>query len=170
MFSITAHPIDLGIFIAFITANLVIALGHGKHSQTLRDYAIGNKDFTTATLTATIVVSWIGGSDIFYMLEHLYVDGLHFAIVLLGFSLCLFAVSQLTVRMHPFLNNLSVAEAMGDLYGKTVRVITATSGTLSILGIVAIEFQVIGEVVRLLLGVEGNWITVFSALVVVLIL
>ncbi len=166
--AINAHPIDLGIFIAFLIANLVIGLGYGRGSRTLRDYAIGNKDFTTATLTATIVVSWIGGGALLYMLEYLYVDGLHFAIILLGFSLCLLAVSQLTVRMHRFLHNLSVAEAMGDLYGKTVRIITATSGTLSILGVVAIEFQVIGEVIRLLLGIEGSWITVVAALIVVL--
>ena len=163
-----AHPLDIGIFVVFLIVNLIVGLSYGRGLKSMRDYAIGNKNFTTATLTATIVVSWIGGSDVFYMLQYTYLDGLYFAIVLMGFSICLLLVGQLTTRMGSFLNSLSVAEAMGDLYGTAVRIVTAISGVLSAIGVVAIEFNVIGEIITLLLGVASNWATVLSAVIVIL--
>ncbi len=41
--------------------------------------------------------------------------------------------------MGELLNNLSVAEAMGDLYGRAVQVIIAISGILGRLGYLAIQ-------------------------------
>jgi Na+/proline symporter len=163
-----AHPLDIGIFVVFLLVNLVVGLRYGSGAKSMRDYAIGNKDFTTATLTATIVASWIGGSDVFYILQHTYLDGLYFAIVMIGASICLLLVGQLTTRMGRFLNNLSVAEAMGDLYGTSARIVTAVSGVLSAVGIVAIEFQVIGDIITSLLGVASSWTTVFAAAIVIL--
>ncbi|MHA7877455.1 MAG: sodium:solute symporter family protein [Bacteroidota bacterium] len=168
MTTASAHPIDIGIFVVFLIVNLIVGLRYGRGLSSMRHYAIGNKDFTTATLTATIVVSWIGGSDVFYILQHTYLDGLYFAIVMMGASICLLLVGQLTTRMGRFLNSLSVAEAMGDLYGTAVRVVTAISGVLSVIGVVAIEFQVIGEIMTLLLGFTSNLATVLAAAIVIL--
>jgi Na+/proline symporter len=160
--------VDAGILIVFLVINLVVGIRYSHGAKDLRDYAVGNKDFTTATLTATIVASWIGGSDVFYILQYTYVDGLYFVIVILGSSICLLLVSQLTPRMGRFLSSISVAEAMGDLYGTRVRIITAVSGVLSAVGVVAIEFQVIGEIITLLLGFSGKWVTVLAAAIVIL--
>ena len=168
MTTTAAHPIDIGIFVVFLIANLVVGLSYGRGLKSMRDYSIGNKDFSTATLTATIVVSWIGGGDIFYMLKHTYTDGLYFVIVIIGAAICLLLIGQLATRMGEFLNDLSVAEAMGNLYGKTVRIITATSGILNVISVVAIEFQVISKMITLIFGFESHWIIVLSATIVIL--
>jgi solute:Na+ symporter, SSS family len=49
-----AHPIDVGILVVFLAINLVVGLRHGRVTS-MRDYALGGKNFSTATLTATIV-------------------------------------------------------------------------------------------------------------------
>jgi Na+/proline symporter len=165
--ALLAHPVDISILVVFLLANLVLGLRYGSGNQSMRDYAIGNKNFTTATLTATIVASWIGGSDVFFILEYTYIDGLYFAIVMIGASICLLLVGQLATRMGRFLNNLSVAEAMGDLYGTSVRIVTAISGVLSAVGVVAIEFQVIGDIIISLLGIASDWATVFATIIVI---
>jgi len=64
--------IDVSILNLVLAANLVIGFCYGHGVESIRDHAISNKDFTTATLTATIVVSWIGGSDVFDILQHTY--------------------------------------------------------------------------------------------------
>src|SRR5690606_9926683 len=105
-----------------------------------------------ATVTSTIVATFIGGGFLFYGLQNAYRSGLQYIIPLLGSSLCLLFTGQvLAVRMGEFLNNLSVAEAMGDLYGRVVRIITAISGILGGIGYVAIQFQVIAKMLALLL-------------------
>jgi Na+/proline symporter len=160
---------DIILFSVFLAVNLIVGLLAGRRVRSLRDFSIGNKDFTTATVTSTIVATWIGGGFMFYGLQNIYTNGLLFIIPLLGSTLCLLFTGQvLAIRMGEFLNNLSVAEAMGDLYGPTVRVITAISGILRSIGSIAIQFQVIAKMLTLLLGVKGPWVTITAASIVIL--
>jgi Na+/proline symporter len=67
--------------------------------------------------------------------------GLHFMIAIAGGALCLLFIGQvLAVRMGEFLNNISVAEAMGNLYGDKVRFITAVSGIVAQMGYIVAQF------------------------------
>ncbi|MHB9147677.1 MAG: sodium:solute symporter family protein [Candidatus Amoebophilus sp.] len=160
--------IDMLIFGLFLGINIVIGLFFSKRVTSLRDYAIGRKDFSTATLTATIVVSWIGSMYVFEILEHTYRDGLYFIVIIIGACLCLWLVGLLSVRMREFLKNLSVAEAMGDLYGKTAQVITAISGVLCVLSVVAIEFKVISRIITLIFNTESIWVPVIASVIVII--
>ncbi|WP_044282713.1 sodium:solute symporter family transporter [Candidatus Amoebophilus asiaticus] len=161
--------LDIILFTTFLLVNLTVGLMAGRRVRSLRDFSIGNKDFTTATVTSTIVATWIGGGFMFYGLQNIYKDGLQFVIPLLGSTLCLLFTGQvLAIRMGEFLNNLSVAEAMGDLYGPIVRVITAISGILKSIGSIAIQFQVIAKMLNLLFGIEETWAIIAAASIVIL--
>ena len=48
-------------------------------------------------------------------------------------------------RMGEFLGKTSIAEAMGDLYGQKIRVITAIAGTIGSAGGIAVQFKVFGN-------------------------
>mgnify|MGYP001125754692 CR=1 FL=1 len=160
--------IDMLIFGFFLIINLAIGLFSSRRVNSLQDYSVGRKDFSTATLAATIVVSWLGGSDVFNILEYTYRDGLYFVIVISGACICLFLVGLLSVRMREFLKSISVADAMGMLYGKSVRIITGISGVLSIASIVAIEFKVISKIITLIFPTESVWVPVIASGVVII--
>ena len=161
--------LDIILFTTFLLVNLIVGLIAGRRVRSLRDFSISNKDFTTATVTSTIVATWFGGGFIFYGLQNAYTSGLQYIIPLLGSSLCLLFTGQvLAVRMGEFLNNLSVAEAMGNLFNRLVRIITAISGILGGIGYIAIQFQVIAKMLNFLLGFEGPWVTVAAASIVIL--
>jgi Na+/proline symporter len=161
--------LDIILFSLFLGINLVLGLLAGRHVKSLRDYSIGNKSFSTPTITSTIVATWISGVFLFYSLEHIYKYGLQFLIVTMGGTISLLLTGQvLAVRMGEFLNNLTVAEAMRDLYGRTIQIITAISGTLSAIGYIAIQFQIISKMVTLLLGVQGPSVTIIAGIIVVL--
>lgn len=161
--------LDTALFLIFLLINLIIGLLVGRRVKTIRDFSIGNKDFTTATVTSTIVATWIGGGFMFYNLQNIYTDGLKFIIVALAGPLCLLLIGQvLAVRMGEFLNNISIAEAMGDLYGTSVRIITAISGILKGIGSIAIQFQVISKMLTLVLGFKGPWVTITAASIVII--
>ena len=160
---------DISIFALFLMANLYLGLQAGTRVKTLRDYSIGDKKFSTATITSTIVATWTGGGFLFYALANIYTIGLPFIIATMGGTLCLLFTGQvLAVRMGEFLNKLSVAEAMGSIYGKTVRIITGISGIVAGLGSIAVQFQVIGKMLTLVLGFQGPSVTIAAAAIVVL--
>ncbi|MHB9147445.1 MAG: sodium:solute symporter family protein, partial [Candidatus Amoebophilus sp.] len=161
--------IDIILLGLFLSINLILGLVAGRRVKNIRDFSVGNKDFSTATITSTIVATWIGGGFMFYGLQNVYTNGFLFIIPMLGGTLCLlFTGKVLAARMGEFLNNLTVAEAMGDMYGTTVRVITAISGILGVMGYIAVQFQVIGKMLTFLLDVKGPSVTIAAALVVIL--
>jgi len=161
--------LDTVLFFVFLLINLTLGLLAGRKVKNVRDFSIGNKDFSTATITSTIVATWIGGGFMFYGLQNTYTSGLQFIIPLLGTTLCLLLTGQvLAVRMGEFLNNFSVAEAMGSLYGPIVRIITAISGILGSVAYIAIQFQVISKMLTLLLGFKGPEVTIAAASIVIL--
>jgi Na+/proline symporter len=104
-----AHPIDVGIFVIFLAINLVVGLLHGRVTS-MRDYALGDKKFSTATLTATIVATWISGSALFINLKNTYKQGLYYVIPdIIGTPMCLLITGYVIgPRMGRFLNDVSV--------------------------------------------------------------
>ena len=52
--------IDIAIVIGFLVVTLIIGLGHGNKVKTIEQYALGDRNFSTGALIATIVASWIG--------------------------------------------------------------------------------------------------------------
>ncbi|ACE06300.1 hypothetical protein Aasi_0939 [Candidatus Amoebophilus asiaticus 5a2] len=160
--------LDIILFSLFLGLNLILGFLAGRRVKNLREYAIGTKAFSTGTVTSTIVATWISGGFMFYTLQNIYTSGLQFIIVAIAGSLCLLLMGQvLAVRMGEFLNNVSIAEAMGDLYGKAVQVITAISGVIKSIGQLAVQFKVIAKMLTLLLGFEGPWVTVAAAGIVI---
>lgn len=58
----SVHPVDIGIFAVFLAITLVVGLSYGRSVKTIRDYALGGKNFSTVTLVATIVATYSSGS------------------------------------------------------------------------------------------------------------
>jgi solute:Na+ symporter, SSS family len=75
------HPLDFGIFVIFLIATLVIGLSYGRSVKTLKDYALGGKNFSTSALVSTIVATWITGSFLTWRIGDMYANGLY-AIIL----------------------------------------------------------------------------------------
>jgi len=71
---------DIAVIIAFLLLNLIFGLASGRGIKNIREYAIGNRNFSTATIVATIVATWIFGSVVSLNLIETYNNGLYFSI------------------------------------------------------------------------------------------
>lgn len=161
--------IDAAMFIGFLLINLIIGLGYGKDVKTIKDYALGGRNFSTGSLVCTIVATWVTGSSFFIILSKTYSDGLSFVIAICGmaFSLAITAFF-LIPRMAEFMGSLSTAEVMGNLYGKHVRLITAVCGILWIVGSLAVQFKVFGNVFNYFLGIESSNAIILASVIVII--
>lgn len=159
--------IDVAIVLVFLVVNLAAGLYYGKGKTSLREYAVGNKDFTTGTLTATIIATCIGGGFFSGAITESYKQGLYFIIPAIGEPLCLIMIGYFLIpRMAEFLGDLSVADAMGNLYGKYVRIISAISGILLCIGIIALQFKVGASILGIFFKVSGFYATLLCAVIV----
>ena len=161
--------IDTVVFIVFLTLNLVVGLYYGRGVKNIKDYSLGNRNFSTGALVSTIVATWIGGDYLFITIAEVYTTGLHYAIGCLGMVVCLFLNAYVFVpKMNEFLGSISVASAMGDLYGKHVRLISAIGGAIASAGFIAVQFKVFGYILNDFLGLSGNYPIFLAASVVIL--
>jgi len=162
------HTVDIVIFIGFFVVNLVVGLLYRGRKKTFKEYAIGNKNFSTAAITATIVATWASGSLFFSDLEQTYSQGLYYviAIVVGGTAGLLITGYVIGPRMGAFLNHVSMADAMSSIYGKGVQLIIAVCSSLHSIGYLAIQFKVISKILSALFNYHGPEVTIISASII----
>lgn len=159
---------DIAVIIAFLLLNLIFGLASGRGIKNIREYAIGNRNFSTATIVATIVATWIFGSVVSLNLIETYNNGLYFIIPGIADGISFFIIAYFYApRMREFLGKLSVAEAMGSIYGTNVRIITAVSGIIPAIGNIAIQFSIFTILLNYLFGELNIYVLVFSSLIVI---
>ena len=85
--------IDIAIVIGFLILTLVVGLGHGQKVKTIKDYALGGRNFSTAALVATIVATKASGSGFFIMLSKTYSDGFYYLFASTAIIVSIFIIS-----------------------------------------------------------------------------
>ena len=161
--------LDIIIFVVFLMINLIIGLFYSKGVKNIREYAVGNRNFSTGTLATTIIATCIGGGVFSLAVSKTYSDGLYYMFLNVGEILAFFMVAYfLAPRMAEFLGTLSIAEAMGNMFGKKVRIITAVCSIGLTAGAVAMHFKVASTVMGYFFGMSGNYATIISGIVVII--
>ena len=159
---------DIAIVIIFLLVNLGLGVRVGRGIKTIKEYAIGGRDFSTATLATTIVATWISGSYFTVIISQIYIEGVWFLPAALGDVLSALIICYIFApRMKEFFGNLSVAETMGKLFGKHVRMITAISSIAQSIGMTALQIKVFSTVFSYFLGFSSIYATCISSFVVI---
>ena len=145
---------DLLILIGFLLLNVIVGFRYRGKSKSFREYAIGDKKFSTATLTATVVATWIGGNIFFNYLERFYDRGLYYVIPSgIGGTACLLITGYVIgPRMGKFLDSGSVPDLLGKLYGRWIQAIAGVSTVLYVVGYIAWQFKVIVRILSIFLN------------------
>ncbi|MCP5362972.1 MAG: ATP-binding protein [Rickettsiaceae bacterium] len=165
--------INSGIFIGFLIANLLLGLSSSRGITSVKEYAVGDRNFSTATIVATIVATWVSGEFFYTIIAESYSKGLYFIwVVVISDPLCLLLIGLFFApRMAEFLGKLSIAEAMGDMFGEKVRIITAISSFIGVSGIIAIQLKIAAFVFEYVgipnvygILIAGVIVTIYSSL------
>lgn len=164
------NNIDSVIVGIFLIMNVMIGFFYSRKVENIKEYAIGKQDFSTQTLAATIIATWAGGQAFFTTISESYSHGIYFIwATVLGDFLCYMFVGLLFApKMAQFLGKLSVADAMGDIYGKKVRIISSIAGSIGAAGMIAVQLKLAGVLFEYSLGLPANLGIVISTFIVLL--
>ena len=162
--------VDIAIFVGFLLANLTLGLVASRGVNTIRSFAVGDKNFSTATIVATVLGTWISGSFFFTIISTAYTEGISFmTIFVVGNFLSFVMMSRLLIPlMSEFLGSLSIAEAMGSLYGRNVRIITSIAGIVAVSGIISIQLKIAGSVFEYALNIKAIYGIILSGVIITL--
>ncbi len=162
--------IDIIIFFCFLLTNFGIVLFCTKKIDGIREYAVGYRDFSTATIAATLVSTWISGEYFLRTVSRSSIEGLFYIVPSITgdiFSM-IFTCCVLAPKLNKFLGSLSVAEVMGEIYGKHVRFITSISSVLSCVFKVAVQFKTSTIILQLFFGISNMYANMFTILILLL--
>ncbi|MDN5246802.1 MAG: sodium:solute symporter family protein [Candidatus Cardinium sp.] len=158
----------LCILSAFLLLTLVVGIHFSRKKNTFRTYAVGNKQFATATLVATVLATAYSGGGLARNVEQVHELGLYWIIVSILGDLGLWVVGWLALRMGAFMHNLSMAETIGSIYGKCPRVIVALCSIGSSVTMVAMQVHVMASSIGICIHtVDPKLITVCSTLILI---
>ncbi|MDX1916625.1 MAG: sodium:solute symporter family protein, partial [Rickettsiaceae bacterium] len=161
--------IDSAIFIGFLAINIILGLGSSRGIKNIKEYAIGKRDFSTASIVCTIVATWISGGVFFEAISESYNNGLYYMCAGLGYVVNLLLIGYFFApRLSEFVGKLSIAEAMGDLYGKPVRIITAIAGFIGVSGVIAIQLKISGLLFEYCFNVPSAYGVIIGGIIVTL--
>jgi len=159
--------VDAFIVAGYLALTLYIGLGHGSKIKTIKDYALGGRNFSTTALVSTITATYASGSGFFTNLSQIYFEGFYYVVIFSFMSVELLLIALIFVpKMGRFLGTTSVAEAMGNFYGKEARIITAFAGAISSAGFVAVQFNAFGSVIGYFSGISNSTAIVLAGMVV----
>lgn len=162
------YNIDMIIFVLFLLVNLAIGFYYSRNINTIQDYALGGRSFSTGVLVSGLIATWVSGSGFITDIYNTYSQGFYFTLPNVGAIFALLIVSYvLAHRMGGFLGKLSIAEAMGSLYGKEVRVITAITGTIVAIGYVARQIKVSSIILGYFFDINSLYAVIFGSTAVI---
>ncbi|WP_339044170.1 HD domain-containing protein [Cardinium endosymbiont of Tipula unca] len=154
--------LDIVVFALFLLINLFIGLNTTSRISTLRQYAVGSKGFTIPGIAASIITISYGGGVFYNPLNA------SFLLILTGSAISCFIIGNLlSHRLGLFLNNCSIAEAMGQLHGKHVRKIVAICGILNSAGATAIHLKALSMAISWLFEIDEVYSLCMAATFVV---
>ncbi|MFV0251377.1 MAG: sodium:solute symporter [Rickettsia aeschlimannii] len=158
--------IDLLIFTSFLAINLLVGLLNIKN---IREYAIGTRNFSTGTIVATLIATWIGTSTFLIDNSRIYRDGLLYLLPsVFGSIVSWLLISDfIAPRFENFLGSLSAAEIIGEAYGNKVRILTSIVSILISIGRIAIQFHVASLILQIFFNISNFYIDLCIATVII---
>jgi len=161
--------IDIVVFTAFLAINLIIGFVNIKGIGGIREYAIGKRNFSTGTIVATLIATWIGTSTFLIDNSRIYTDGLFYLLPsIFGSVVSWLLISYfIAPRFENFLGSLSAAEIIGKVYGDKVRILTSVVSILMAIGRIAIQFHVASLILQLFFNISNFYIDLFLATVII---
>ncbi|MEF2228782.1 MAG: HD domain-containing protein [Candidatus Cardinium sp.] len=152
--------LNMSLFIvaAFLLLTLIVGGYFSRKKTTFREYAMGHKQFATATLVATVLATFFEGGGLVRNVECVYDLGLWFACVLLLVPFGMWKISRLALRMGPFMQHFSMAETMGSIYGRLPMIMTVFVSICNcILGVTG-QIVIMSQAIRMCVTLSNPYV------------
>ncbi len=159
------HIVDVFLIVLFLCGTLIAGLYH--KSKSFKDFAVGDKTFTSFTQISTLVATYISGSSFFTVLYKVYNEGILYLFAILGSPLSLCLTAWIFVpKLEKALKYNSVAEMLGSIYDKSVRVFASIMGILMATGFIAAQFKIFGSIFGYFFDLDTRIVIVIAGIIV----
>ncbi|AXI23920.1 Sodium:solute symporter family protein [Cardinium endosymbiont of Sogatella furcifera] len=152
--------LNMSLFIvaAFLLLTLIVGGYFSRKKTTFREYAVGHKQFATATLVATVLATFFQGGGLVRNIECVYDLGLWFTVILLLVPLGMWSTSRFALRMGPFMQHLSLAETIGSIYGTYAKVITVLVSICCNILLITSQIVIVSQTIGICVTLDNPYV------------
>jgi SSS family solute:Na+ symporter len=137
--------IDVSIVVVYLVLCLVIGLYKSTKIKTIKEYAVGNRNFSTFVIISTIFATFVSAGATVGATEAIYRNGLVYALALFCLPLNWLIVRNVYAKnIHLFKDCISISEIMASLYGNLGHNITNVIIVTKSIGFLSIQVTAIG--------------------------
>jgi Na+/proline symporter len=132
---------------------LVIGVLYKDKPNSIKDYALGTKAFSTPALVATMVATFIGAGNTIGYVTLFYKNGLLFALLpVCGcFAHILFA-RYILPQFNQYYGRLSIVSVVSKIYGNSTERFVGFIAYIYCFGVLAMQIKAIGIIIEYALG------------------
>ncbi len=159
----------LYIVVAFLVLTVIVGIYFSSNQTSLKEHAVGNKQFATPTLVATVLATGFGAGGLIRNVQEYYNQGSYWMFKVIG-GVCLgyCITAWLALRMGPFMRHLSLPDSIGHVYGRLPRIIVTLSTVCYSIVTITAQVVAISKGISICIGSDNaGMITVFSALILI---
>ena len=154
--------------VSFLLLTLVVGIYFSRRLTSFQQYAVGDKQFATATLVATVLATAYGGGGLIRNVQQVHNLGLYWIILMFLSGFDLYIISKLALYMGRFMGHLSMPETIGSVYGRYTRMITALSGICDAIAMIAMQISAMSLSISMCLdSVHPKAITVVVTIILI---
>ena len=149
------HIIDISIVGIYLLLCLAIGLYKSTKIKTIKEYAVGNKNFSTFTIIATIFATYISAGTTIGKVEGTYDFGLLYALSLFFIPFNWLLVKNIYAKnIEQFKGCISMSEIMQKLYGNCGSYITSFILISQCIGVIIISVTAMGYLFNYFFGLD----------------
>jgi SSS family solute:Na+ symporter len=146
--------IDFVVVCAYFLLTLVIGIFYGKNVDSLRDFAVSHRNYSTSVMVATLFATVIGGGSTFGVSTKVFSVGILFVLAFYGAVLNKMVVAQfIAPKIGKFQKFTSIGDSMHSIYGKQGRIITGLCIIFVSIGSIGSQVAAVGFVSQYLMGI-----------------
>jgi Na+/proline symporter len=155
--------LDYFIIYGFLLTILLIGLRSGRGVKDIKEYVIGNKNFSTRTLVIAFLATNIAGNSLIGVMSDIYENGAIITFSLLGLPFVFLIISFFIAPNAVYFNDcISMGDMMNKLYGRHSGIIAGILGFFTAICIAGMELLVLSKFCHSLLGIPPKFMIIFS--------
>ncbi len=159
--------LDSAIIGCYLFLTVIIGVLAGKNVKSMKDFAVGGKDFLTVTLVMTIFATYVDGESILNKSTQGFKTGLSFFLISTAAPLSMFLYGFIAKRVSRYKDAISVGDIVGLAYGKNAQIFTGISGFLISAALVAVQFKALSFVFDYFYGLNSLTGVLLSAIILI---
>ncbi|MCP3660589.1 MAG: sodium:solute symporter family protein, partial [Bacteroidetes bacterium] len=151
---------------SFLLITLIIGLYSGRGIKDIKDYALGNKKFTSFTMVLTMLATWIGGESIIGSTSEIFSKGIILSFSWLAAGLQLFLIGAfLSKKLTAFKNIFTIGDLMEIFYGKPIKIFAGILISLRGIFIISVQLLMLGRVFENFFSINSYWGIILGGLI-----